>query len=169
MYICNRSFYIYEWGGKKEKSHQSSCLGRLSFSGNIYDSLLISKVSYRNRDSNSNIVGGRELFNSQFLDDTNNDSNNYQSSKAKPVAEFSPVRKTIVDSSFIWIGVHSLEIYLIHGFSICLLKLADKPVFHSISGLVLVFLNLIITISLSFFYIKLIEKNQLLNKLLFWK
>ena len=100
---------------------------------------------------------------------TSTDSNNYQSSKSKPVAEFSPVRKRIVDSSFIWIGVHSLEIYLIHGFSICLLKLADKPVFHSISGLVLIFLNLIITISLSFFYIKLIEKNQLLNKLLFWK
>lgn len=68
-----------------------------------------------------------------------------------------------------WFGVHSLEIYLIHGLSLCILKMQQIPVMGSIESWILIVLNFIITISLSYFYIRVIESNRLLNKLLFWK
>lgn len=85
------------------------------------------------------------------------------------VAELSVAYETKVESFFKWVGVHSLEVYLIHGFSLCLLKMTETPALRSISGLVLTFSNFVIAVLLSCIYIKIIEKNNLLNKILYWK
>lgn len=83
--------------------------------------------------------------------------------------EFSAVRETKILGFLNWVGIHSLEVYLIHGFSLCVLKYSHSPVLHSVSGWVLVALNFVIAVSLSCIYIRIIEKSALLNKILFWK
>lgn len=68
-----------------------------------------------------------------------------------------------------WIGIHSLEIYLIHYLVLCFVKYNTPPILESLSGWFIVFVNFTIAIGLSFIYIKAIESNKLLNKILFWK
>ena len=68
-----------------------------------------------------------------------------------------------------WVGIHSLEVYLIHGFSLCLLKLPVAPLMHSAESWVLIAIDFTITVALSIMYIRIIECNKILNKILFWK
>ena len=62
-----------------------------------------------------------------------------------------------------------MGIYLIHGFSLCLLQSPMKPILHSACGWVLVVVNFFVAVVLSVVYIEIIERNKYLNKLLFWK
>lgn len=83
--------------------------------------------------------------------------------------ELSAVCETRIQRFLNWVGIHSLEVYLIHGFSLCILKYSSAPVLHSVGGWVLVALNFMIAVTMSCIYIRIIGKITLLNKLLFWK
>lgn len=71
--------------------------------------------------------------------------------------------------TLLWVGFHSLEVYLIHYFSLCLLKLPVAPTMCSVEAWLLIISNFIIVVALSCFYIRIIESNKILNKTLFWK
>ena len=97
------------------------------------------------------------------------DSNGYKDGTEQQYIELSVVCQTRINKILNWVGVHSLEVYLIHGFSLCLLKLTNPPVLDSCYGWLLVTLNFVVAVILSCTYIRIIESNKLLNKILYWK
>ena len=84
-------------------------------------------------------------------------------------AQLPAVRETYSSRFLKWVGVHSLEVYLIHGFSLCLLRMPKAPAMGSLESWWLIFINFIIAVVLSCTYIRIIETNKLLNKILYWK
>lgn len=67
------------------------------------------------------------------------------------------------------VGVHSLEIYLMHYLLLNKIKYMPKTVLMSIQGISIVAINYVLTVCLVMFLIKLIEKNRLLTYLLYGK
>lgn len=68
-----------------------------------------------------------------------------------------------------WVGKSSLEIYLLHGTVLSLLKFNLLPVFWSVEGIILVFANFVITIVMCVVIISLLKGNKVINKILFGK
>ena len=79
--------------------------------------------------------------------------------QSEPVIRYGSFRK----NSLIWIGRRSLEIYLLHGFTLNLLQNEAKPMFSISVGIGLAFVNYCITVILTFRIITLIERNCFLN------
>lgn len=67
-----------------------------------------------------------------------------------------------------WIGVHSLEIYLTHYLFLALL-VAEKTQLMSIEGLMVLLMNYTLTMLLSILATLIIQKNPILDRLLFWR
>lgn len=89
--------------------------------------------------------------------------------QGEPNTQLSAIRETKTASFLKWTGVHSLEIYLVHSFSLCLLRMEEVPLMYSIESWCLIVADFVIAVGLSVFYIRLIDANKLLNKILFWK
>lgn len=66
-------------------------------------------------------------------------------------------------------GIYSLEIYLIHGLFLNLFKWYNTVDLMSFEGIMVVSVNYVITLTLSYFIIKVAQTNSLLNRLLFYK
>lgn len=67
-----------------------------------------------------------------------------------------------------WVGIHTLEIYLIHHIFLTII-ISEKITLMSIGGIAISLLNFVLTMLLSVLVICMIQKNQILNRLLFWK
>ena len=70
---------------------------------------------------------------------------------------------------FSWVGNNSLQIYLLHGFFLNLLRINPKPVFSTPQGIVLTFGNYILTIVLVAVIVHILKANQYLQFVLFGK
>lgn len=68
-----------------------------------------------------------------------------------------------------WAGENSLQIYLVHGFSLCLLVSKMQIAANQFPVNAFIAINFIITVALSCLYIKIIGLNRIINKILFWK
>ena len=68
-----------------------------------------------------------------------------------------------------WIGEHSLEVYIIHYLLLNLIKLENIPTIYSPSGLALVLTNYLVTILLVVLIIMAIGKNSILKFVLIGK
>ncbi len=68
-----------------------------------------------------------------------------------------------------WAGLNSLEIYLIHGFVLNILKLKSVPHFNTISGICLVGGNYFITIMILILMTALLNQSFSLRFVLFGK
>ncbi|CYV08246.1 acyltransferase family protein [Streptococcus suis] len=66
-------------------------------------------------------------------------------------------------NSLSWIGQHSLEIYLLHGFTLNLLQNQVKPIFLTSVGIVLTLVNYFVTVVLTCGIIALIGENRCLT------
>jgi fucose 4-O-acetylase-like acetyltransferase len=66
-------------------------------------------------------------------------------------------------------GKHTLEIYLTHYCFLCLIRTVPKPDFSSLQGVALVFVNYILTVSITVICVKLFTSNKYLNLILFGK
>lgn len=144
-------------------------LGRSSLAGSLSQPLPSTQPLSHGAVASTNVVernhvADHQLPNNGFADITSN-----QSSATQPDIELHHVRETKPANFLKWTGVHSLEIYLIHGFSLCLLKLTEPPMMHSWQSWCLIVVDFIIAVTLSIMYIRIIESNKLLNKILFWK
>lgn len=109
------------------------------------------------------------MFTIELPANFSDDSNDYKDGTGQQYFELSVVCQTRINKILNWVGTHSLEIYLIHGFSLCFLKLTNPPVLDSCYGWLLVTLNFVVAVLLSCIYIRIIESNKLLNKILYWK
>lgn len=67
---------------------------------------------------------------------------------------------------FLWAGKHSLEIYMIHGLLLNILKSSVPIRFSNFQGYLLTAGNLVLTIGLCALVIELLDKNRILKKFL---
>ncbi len=65
------------------------------------------------------------------------------------------------------VGVHSLEVYLIHYLTLSMVRLDTAPEFISVEGILLVILNYVLTVSVTYVIYSIINKNKILNICLF--
>lgn len=75
-----------------------------------------------------------------------------------------PVFKT-----FNWIGIHSLELYLIHGLVLAPAKIVPFPDIHTLRGVAYFIINTAITFSVSSVLITAIFQSKIARKILFAK
>lgn len=66
-------------------------------------------------------------------------------------------------------GTHSMEIYLIHGFFLSLLKTAELPLFGSVDGIIICILNYFAALALSCCMIAILKYNKYLYGFCFFK
>lgn len=74
--------------------------------------------------------------------------------------------KELIIRSFHWFGKHSLEVYLIHGLFLNILRTKELKSFFSITGYTLTLSNYLITILLCYMSITLFSKSDILKKTL---
>lgn len=74
--------------------------------------------------------------------------------------------KNAIESFFYWFGKHSLEVYLLHGLFLNILKTKELHLFSSIIGYGLTFGNYILTLLLCYIVITFLRKCDLLKKIL---
>ncbi len=118
----------------------------------------------------TNVFDGRSNFShDKLLADVGSHSDGNQDCSTQSVHEITSSRESASGRFFCWTGIHSLEIYLVHYFILCLLRFIEPPLLHSAIGWLLVAVNFTITVSFSCMFITIISKNKLLNKILYWK
>lgn len=74
-----------------------------------------------------------------------------------------------VSSFFVWCGINSLEIYLMHNCFLGLIKASVKPGFLSAKGLLFIAVNYIATVIITVVCVKLLKSNPYTDFLLFGK
>lgn len=67
------------------------------------------------------------------------------------------------------IGVHSLEIYLIHYLLLSMVKFDQTPKFGEPAGIMIIVLNYILTVCIAYGITRLLNRNRLLDMVLFGK
>ena len=94
-------------------------------------------------------------------------------SEYKPHSENIIVRKNTItetiSNALHWAGKHSLEIYLLHGLLLNIVKTVNHPVFNTWQGYLLVIINYILTVLLTCGVVALLSQNKVLKKVLFGK
>lgn len=136
---------------------------------NVSHPLSVSEPCATSPSASVSINGGNVHNIHELPANFSDDSNDYKDGTGQQHFELSVVCQTRINKILNWVGTHSLEIYLIHGFSLCFLKLTNPPVLDSCYGWLLVTLNFVVAVLLSCIYIRIIESNKLLNKILYWK
>lgn len=108
----------------------------------------------------------RDFTNSAELctDSRSGDSGNYIVKSEQNNKSYS-----IWKAFLIWIGQHSLEVYVLHGFTLNLLKTTIMPKFDSFVGIGLALLNYCLTIILTCAITLLIVQNGIINFCVFGK
>lgn len=89
-----------------------------------------------------------------------------QSDTGEPFYESAFVWKQKLKNGLLWAGKKSLEIYMIHGFVLNILKPEGTTAFSSIPGIALTFSNYVLTMLLCVVIISLIGKSGILKKIL---
>ena len=69
----------------------------------------------------------------------------------------------------LWIGQHSLEVYLTHYLLLNLIRVENRPPFYSPQGGVLILVNYIVTVFLTILVITAMDKNIILKFVLVGK
>ena len=77
--------------------------------------------------------------------------------------------KNTVGNFLEWCGKHSLEIYLTHVLVLNLVNSITKYNFNTLEGILIVFVNYVITLSMCLIIITMINRNNYLKKILFGK
>lgn len=120
-------------------------------------------------NARNNVSHDKLLADAGSHSDGNQDSSTQSVLQSAAVYEIASSRKSAARRFFSWVGIHSLELYVVHGFTLCLLKSVEPLELHSAIGWTLVAVNFTITVALSCLFITIIAKNRLLNKILYWK
>lgn len=74
-----------------------------------------------------------------------------------------------ISSALAWIGKNSLGIYVSHGLFIDIFKSTETVYIGTLNGFVYIAMNFLVTTLMSFALIRLVQRNQFLNKVLFYK
>lgn len=146
-----------------------SSMGRKALAGSLSQSLPAAQSLPHGADASTHVIERDNIDDRQLPDNGRTDVPSNHHSAAQSGTQLHFVREAKSARFLKWVGVHSLEVYLIHGFSLCLLRLPVAPLMHSAESWVLIAVDFTMTVALSILYIRIIETNKLLNKILFWK
>lgn len=78
-------------------------------------------------------------------------------------------KNRIGGATLIWCGIHSLEIYIVHYYFLALMKPEMMMDASSLTGIITIALNYVVTIILTVFVIKILNTNHILRTSLFGK
>ena len=74
-----------------------------------------------------------------------------------------------ISKQLIWIGKHTLEIYVMHDLLLGYFKITDVYTFASSEAFIVIILNFIVVFGLTVAITWIIENNKVARKILFWK
>ena len=163
--VCGFASKLFVNGTESEKGRGGALQDRSTLLGNISDSLFVSVDSEIRPNAEIRRTGGNHDNSIKLHSHRVHSMWDNKSTPSEPVISYGSFRK----NSLIWIGQHSLEIYLLHGFTLNLLQNKAKPMFSTSVGIGLVFVNYCITVILTYGIITLIEGNWFLKLVLFTK
>lgn len=142
-----------------------------SFTRNIYCPLLLSNSDEARNDDKCKFHFGDNHNSSELC------CNDYTNSSCDKAVEYKPhseniiIRKNTISETISnalhWAGTHSLEIYLLHGLLLNVIKTSMLPEFTTWQGCLLVFINYILTLLLTCCVIEFLGQNKVLKKVLF--
>lgn len=97
---------------------------------------------------------------------------NYYSDKSEQIPKNNNIWKNVIVffcGFSTWIGNYSLEIYVLHGFFLNLLRFNKGIAFSSAEGIMLAFSNYLLTVFITACVVAVIHSNRILRKWLFAK
>lgn len=106
-----------------------------------------------------------DVNNSQLCSHIGNGGSDYKYNQHQNFAK-NHVCKNVIGTFFYWFGKHSLEVYLIHGLFLNILKTKELQLFSSIIGYGLTFCNYLLTIMLCYVVITILRESDVLRKIL---
>ena len=141
-------------------------LVRGTFSGDLSHSLSVAESSENVGGSDNGKYSGNSAYDDELSVHSNINGSRGQSIEFKQNVEADSVWKQRIGNGFLWAGKKSLEIYMVHGLLLDVLKPEVKPTFPSIQGYGLIAGNFAITIILCVMVINLMSQSRMLKKLL---
>ena len=133
--------------------------------GDISDSLSASVNGKIRPNTEIRRTGGNHDNSIELHSDSVHSVRDNEVTQSEPIVRYGSFRKKPLN----WIGQHSLEIYLLHGFTLNLLQNQVKPMFSTSVGIGLAFVNYCVTVILTCGIIALIEENHFFALALFAK
>ena len=113
------------------RDFQNSQLDRRSLVRSVSHPLPISESCTSSPSAYVSINGGNGHNSHELPANFSVDRNCYKDGTGQQHFELSVVCQTRINKILNWVGIHSLEVYLIHGFSLCLLKRTNPLVLDS--------------------------------------
>lgn len=143
------------------------------FFRNLHCPLLLSRSNEAGNDDGCKSLDGDNNNSSDLCRNDYTNSFCDKDSEYKPHYENIIVRKNTITETISnvlhWAGKHSLEIYLLHGLLLNIVKTVNHPVFNTWQGYLLVIINYILTVLLTCGVVALLSQNKVLKKILFGK
>jgi peptidoglycan/LPS O-acetylase OafA/YrhL len=68
-----------------------------------------------------------------------------------------------------WVGVHSLEVYLVHYLLLTIVRPVELPALSSYQGMLTALVNFAVTVTLSVLVIRVLNHSETLQLVLFGK
>lgn len=142
---------------------------RKALFGDLSDSLSAVKSATNDDNADYGDVTGNRNDSSEFFHHCRVNNNSDYSPQLEQALPTDLVWQGWVKGTLKWAEVHSFEIYMIHGFFLCLLKMGNAPAFTDGLGIILVAINFSITVFLCWIVVRLININKTLNSILGFK
>lgn len=143
-----------------------SCMGRRALVGSVSHTLSASQLDQVGQSTDSVQSGGAELGSGQLCDYGSTYCDGNTNDEPKYRAELCINRKEKVSEFFLWAGKQSLEIYMMHGLLLNIFKSSVAIQFSSIEGYLLTAGNFALTVGLCAVFIRLLDQNAVLKKVL---
>lgn len=148
-------------------------LVRNSFAGDLSHTLFIVKLTETRNNDGSQLDCGSCNNSSELHRDGNTNSFCGATSERELCFEASIIRKNtiaeILSNAFQWSGTHSLEIYMLHGLYLSVVKMMNMPEFMTYQGCFLAFGNYLLTVVLTCGTVALLNQSRVLSFVLFGK
>ena len=141
-------------------------MGRRAFIGSVPHALSASQYDQAGQNPTPLQPGGTDSGVGELYCHSGSHGDDNNDAKQKQSAKVCPNGKEKVKSFFLWAGKRSLEIYMIHGLLLNILKSDVVIQFSSIKGYLLTAGNFALTIGLCAVVISLLNQNIVLKKIL---
>lgn len=146
--------------------------GRSSLPRDLHGSLFMSEPDKKPDSSNAIRCTGIYNGNSELRADDFACSISYSRGTKEPDIEQAAILQKIkksIKGFLCWCGINSLAIYLLHGFFLNPIKLGILYSYTSAKSQILIISNYTIAVVFCILIISVLNRNSLLDKLLFWK
>ena len=164
--VCGLCNGLFAMTSKNLVGGGTAQLVRQTLPGDLSYPLPVAESGETSRGTDDRKYSGNSSYGDELSDHGNIDSSCGQDIKFEQNVETDSVWKQRIGNGFLWAGKKSLEIYMVHGLLLDVLKPEIKPTFPSIQGYGLIIGNFAITIILCVIVISLMSQSRILKKIL---